>query len=108
LRSVKTATRERATVLDHLVHRFQRMRPAHALKQRRELLHQMERRLIMLGPAQVLGRGYSITLDEASGAILRGPKEAKPGQRLRTKLSQGDVLSRVEKTKPPHGEETAR
>ena len=107
LRCVKSATRDRATALEHLTHRFQRMRPVHALKQRRELLHQIERRLNLLGPAQVLARGYSITLDEATGGVIRDPREVKAGQRLRTKLSKGDVFSKVLAGKAPKSKHQA-
>jgi exonuclease VII large subunit len=51
----------------------------------------------LLGPEQVLGRGYSITTDVVTGKVLRQAKEAKPGQRLKTRLKAGEVLSRVEK-----------
>jgi len=98
LRCVKAGTRERTITLQHLLGRFQRVRPAQVIRQRRELLHQIERRLNLLGPAQVLARGYSITLDAASGKIIRHPEEAMAGQTLRTKLAAGEILSRVEKS----------
>jgi exonuclease VII large subunit len=53
-------------------------------------------RLKLLSPDNVLSRGYSITMDEATGRVLHGPGEAQPGQRLRTKLRNGDIRSVVE------------
>jgi len=53
-------------------------------------------RLKLLGPEGVLARGYSITLDAATGAALRDAHAVQPGQRLKTRLKQGEVLSRVE------------
>jgi len=97
LRCAKTAARDRTVALQHLYGRFQRVRPAQVIKQRRESLRQRERQLNLLGPAQVLARGYSITMDDA-GKIIRSAAETQPGQSLRTKLGQGDVLSRVEKS----------
>jgi len=44
----------------------------------------------------VLARGYSITTDATTGQVLRAAAEARPGQRLRTKLKSGEVQSRVE------------
>jgi exodeoxyribonuclease VII large subunit len=96
LRCVKTAARDRTTALQHLTGRFQRVRPAHALKQRQERLRQVEHQLNLLGPAQVLARGYSITLDAATGGIIRQVRQTRSGQALRTKLSDGELLSRVE------------
>lgn len=62
----------------------------------RNTLRTLESRLRLLGPEQVLGRGYSITLDDATGNVLREAKQIKPGQRLRTRLKSGEVQSRVE------------
>ena len=100
-----------------LLSRLSRMRPAQALAQRGELLRQAERRLReqanrqiltrrqhctalaarlrLLGPEQVLARGYSITLDDASGAIIRSADATQPGQKLRTRLKAGEVRSTV-------------
>jgi len=100
LRRVKAATRDRSTALEHLASRFQRAHPAHVLKQRKESVRQLERRLNLLGPDQVLARGYSITLDAATGKILRQPTEARVAGQLRTKLSGGEVISRVELDQP--------
>ena len=101
LRSIQTGTAARTVALENLAGRFHRVRPAQVIKQRRESLRQLERRLNLLGPEQVLARGYSITLDAATGKILRQPAECRPGQQLRTKLSGGDVLSRVEPEPAP-------
>ncbi len=99
LRCVKTAARDRTVAVQHLYGRFLRVRPAQIVRQRREQLRQMERQLNLLGPVQVLARGYSITLDAASGKIIRSAQETKPGQTLQTKLGTGEVLSRVENSK---------
>jgi exodeoxyribonuclease VII large subunit len=50
-------------------------------------------RLRLLGPEQVLSRGYSITMDAANGAILRDAKQVKPGLRLKTRLKSGEITS---------------
>jgi exodeoxyribonuclease VII large subunit len=52
-------------------------------------------RLRLLGPEQVLSRGYSITLDAATGAIIRNARDTGSGQELRTKLRTGEVRSIV-------------
>ena len=96
LRGLKTAARSRGLVLQNLVDRFHRAKPSVTLKARREALRQLEKRLNILGPEQVLARGYSITCDPVTGRVLRDAAEAKPGQRLRTRLAKGEVGSRVE------------
>ena len=45
-----------------------------------------------LGPASAFQRGFSITLGE-DGGIVRSVNDVKPGQTLRTKLADGEILS---------------
>lgn len=96
LRGLKSAARSRSLVFENLAGRFLRAKPALALKQRLEALRQLERRLNLLGPEQVLARGYSITTDVTTGKVLRDAAAVKPGQKLKTRLAKGEVSSRVE------------
>jgi exodeoxyribonuclease VII large subunit len=104
-------------VWHNLATRVLRVRPGQLLKQRREELHLAVRqlrelgrhqlanarnhfatqtaRLRLLGPEQVLMRGYSITMDAATGEILREAKRVKAGQRLRIRLKVGEIISRA-------------
>ncbi len=52
-------------------------------------------RLELLSPKAVLARGYSITCDAKTGAVLRDARKAKIGQVLRTQLHAGDVSSTI-------------
>jgi exodeoxyribonuclease VII large subunit len=61
-------------------------------------------RLRLLGPEQVLSRGYSITLDAETGRVLREAGGTINGQRLRTRLKSGEVISRVEADNSRAGE----
>jgi exodeoxyribonuclease VII large subunit len=97
IRSVKSAARERSLACENLAARLSRVRPASALARQREALRQLEARLHSLGPEQVLARGYSITTDSATGKVLRRAQDAKAGQKLRTRLADGEVSSLVEK-----------
>jgi exodeoxyribonuclease VII large subunit len=96
-RCLKHRTRHSQIVVQNLWERLHRIRPSYFLKQRREQLRQIERRLNVLGPEQVLSRGYSITMDAASGKVLRSAKSVKAGQKLKTRLKTGEVFSRAEK-----------
>lgn len=118
LRCTKQGTRQHHVALQNLCERLLRVRPAQLLKQRRELFEQensrlqeqmkhrlrerkdrveaLSSRLRLLGPEQVLGRGYSITMDAASGEILRDAAKVKRGQRLRTRLKNGEISSKVD------------
>jgi len=58
-------------------------------------LRRAEERLRLLGPEQVLARGYSLTLDAATGRIVRAAESVKAGQRLRTRLAHGEIRSVV-------------
>ena len=118
LRCAKQGAREKRLAWRNLSERLARVRPAVLLRQRREVFGQVERRLHeqgrrrldtcrdgfaalearlrLLGPEQVLARGYSITTDAASGEVLRDAAQIKAGQRLKTRLKRGEVLSRAE------------
>jgi len=49
--------------------------------------------LRLLSPEAVLERGYSITLDAASGAVVRDAASVQPGQRIISRLATGQVTS---------------
>ena len=95
LRNLKTAARSRSLVFENLAGRFLRAKPALVLKSRREALRQLEKRLNSLGPEQVLARGYSITMDSTTGKVLRDAATVQAGQKLKTRLAKGEILSEV-------------
>lgn len=117
LRCAKQGTRHQRVILQNLSERLLRVRPAQLLRQRRELFEQensrlqeqmkhrlrerkdrvetLSSRLRLLGPEQVLGRGYSITMDATSCEILRDASKVKRGQRLKTRLKSGEISSQV-------------
>ena len=96
LRNLKQAARSRGLVLQNLAGRFLRAKPSSQLLSRREALRQFARRLKALGPEQVLARGYSITTDAATGKVLRDAVKVKAGQKLKTRLGKGTVISQAE------------
>jgi exodeoxyribonuclease VII large subunit len=119
LRCAKQGAREQRVAWRNLATRLSRVRPKQLLKQRCEFLKASRRRLReltlvrfkdlktglaatearlhLLGPEQVLSRGYSITMDVASGKVLRDAAKVKAGQKLKTRLKVGEILSRAEK-----------
>jgi exodeoxyribonuclease VII large subunit len=118
LRCVRQSARRQRLTWQNLAERLARVRPALVLKQRREAYAQaehrlrgqmrqqlearrtglgaLEARLRLLGPEQVLARGYSITTDAATGNVLREAREVKAGQLLKTRLKAGQIVSRAE------------
>ena len=98
--------------------RLLRVKPAQWLARRQQAVRELERRLLeqtrrqfqtvhhrqtqaaarlrLLAPDNVLARGYSITTDAATGAVLRSAAEVKAGQRLNTRLKSGAVRSVAE------------
>ncbi|MGA3266635.1 MAG: exodeoxyribonuclease VII large subunit [Verrucomicrobiota bacterium] len=122
LRRAQQGARERRAAWRNLAGRLQCIHPANRLKQRAESLklngrrlgEQMQAhwrnrknhfeavaaRLRLLGPQQVLARGYSITMDAATGKVLRDAAEVKAGRKLKTRLQSGEILSRAESIPP--------
>jgi len=93
---LKSAARSRRLLLKNLAGRFCRANPSLTVKARREILRQLEKRLNSLGPEQVLSRGYSVTMDTATGKVLRDAAKVKAGQKLKTRLAKGEIFSRTE------------
>jgi len=83
---------------ERIVREVIRMRElaSHQWQRQADRAHELEGQLRLLGPEQVLGRGYSITLDAATGNPVRDAARVKRGQRLRTRLQRGEITSRVE------------
>src|SRR5258706_156580 len=118
LRCATQGARRQRLVWQNLADRLSRVRPAALLKQRRQAFQQAERRLRerarqnaelqrnrldmlagrlrLLGAEQVLARGYSITTDAETGTVLREAIRVNAGQRLKTRLKVGEVVSKVE------------
>jgi exodeoxyribonuclease VII large subunit len=61
----------------------------------RALAHRAER-LHALSPDGVLARGYSITTDAESGAVIRSASETRPQKRVGIRLRSGRIAARVE------------
>ena len=59
-------------------------------------IEQQRLRLVALSPEAVLDRGYSITQDAESGAVVRSSSETAKGKRLRIRVAKGSVGARVE------------
>ncbi len=57
-------------------------------------------RLEALSPLAILTRGYSMTTRDGSPEALTSAAEAPPGTLVRTRLAQGQLLSRVERLDP--------
>jgi exodeoxyribonuclease VII large subunit len=58
-------------------------------------LEALARQLSAVGPASVLRRGFSYTLRE-DGTLVRAPADVRPGERIRTRLANGEIASLVE------------
>lgn len=118
VRGARHGARREEAAWQNLTGRLRRVRPAQWLRQRTEkfaavrrrlyelarngLRHEktcvsgLESRLRLLGPEHVLARGYSITTDAETGKVIREAAKVVAGQRLKTRLKSGEVLSRAE------------
>jgi exodeoxyribonuclease VII large subunit len=117
-RCAKSGARRNAVAWRNTAARFGRLHPSLQLKQRRDIFEvelrrlrdlaaarlrelqnrfsACESRLKLLGPEQVLARGYSITMDAVTGKVLRKIADVTSGQRLKTRLKNGDIFSTAE------------
>lgn len=61
------------------------------IKNRKQLLEKLEREVELMSPAQVLKRGYSISL--VNGKLLTSSRDVKPGDSLQTIVQDGSIES---------------
>ena len=73
----------------------------HDLARRLGHVESLDKHLQAIGPAQVLRRGYSITVRKKDGRPLRAAGEVKPGDRLVTRLADGEIQSVAEDPRQP-------
>ena len=91
----KLTLKRRSERLIQLTQRLQE----HAIQRREKASQGVARladRLRLLGPENVLARGYSITQDALTGRVIRSPKEVKSGQSMRTRVVGGGIDSTVD------------
>jgi exodeoxyribonuclease VII large subunit len=104
LRQPLERLREREQKLDGLAERARRAVKV-SLDRRRGLLERAAARLASLSPLHVLARGYSLTRKQSDGKLLRSAAEVQQGERLVTRLCQGELVSVVEEA-ISHGQES--
>jgi exodeoxyribonuclease VII large subunit len=118
VRCTKKELRREQTRVFHCAQRLSRVRPSRIVALQRQVAEELMRRLHenarhsvetharrlqiasarlrLLSPQHVLERGFSITEDAKTGKVIRSADKVREGQRLRTKLAQGEVTSVVE------------
>jgi exodeoxyribonuclease VII large subunit len=116
-RAVRAQLKTAAKHWETLEHRLATQRPQIVLQRWQRQLEQLSRRLSaaatqrlenqarqlsrlhdslrLLSPLSVLERGYSLTTDAATGAVIRQGGTLKNGQRLRTRFAEGEAESLV-------------
>ena len=65
------------------------------MQSRTEQLERVSQVLDAISPLKTLARGYSVTLDAVSDKVIMSIEHVKPGQLIRTKLSDGEFVSKV-------------
>jgi exodeoxyribonuclease VII large subunit len=65
------------------------------LHQGKTAVENVTKRLDSLSPLAVVARGYSITFEEKTGAIVNNASQVQKGDRLRIKVQKGDIACRV-------------
>jgi exodeoxyribonuclease VII large subunit len=51
-----------------------------------------------LSPLAVMARGYTITQDASTGAVIRSATHLRVGQLIATRFAEGEAVSKVEST----------
>jgi exodeoxyribonuclease VII large subunit len=95
LRKPLDRVRELEQRLDDVSARLRRAADAGVVRQS-ERLAAVADRLDGLSPLNVLKRGYSLTRAGDSEHLIRSAAEVRPGDRIVTRLADGEIASRVE------------
>jgi exodeoxyribonuclease VII large subunit len=117
--AMREALRRRRLFVDRLAGCRALTRPLETVRYRQQQLHDLSQRLgrgarrriertshelrslsghlDALSPLKVLGRGYSLTRRETTGEIVRRVEDVGIGERIRTNLAEGQLISVVER-----------
>jgi exodeoxyribonuclease VII large subunit len=93
MRMVPERRRALAEMRQRLLPMARRLVPDH-----RQKLAELVRTLNALSPLPTLARGYAIVTDDATGAAITSVRHVSTGDKLRTQLSDGQVISTVDDT----------
>ena len=121
-RAMRVGQRQAHTRWTTVAQRLARLRPETLIARRQQAFRELRRRLAeqsrrhleilraknsqlatrlkLLSPLNVLERGYSITLEADSGAVIRSATNATNGRRFKTRFKDGTVISRIENESP--------
>jgi exodeoxyribonuclease VII large subunit len=91
------AVHNRSRLVDELSTRLHSAMRIYARDQQSRLTA-VSGKLDSLSPLAVLGRGYSLTQDRKSRRLITDSKQVRVGQELLTRLSSGNIVSKVEET----------
>lgn len=91
--------RQQEQRLDDLTLRLQRAFRQNLAKAEQRL-GALTAQLESLSPLKVLQRGYSLTRTENEDRLLSDAEQVQPGERIVTRLAQGQLISRVEEVVP--------
>ncbi len=103
----RLALSRRRDLVDHQAARLRELL-ARQLDHRRHALKRADAHLRLLGPNQVLARGYSITTRAEDGKILRAAGDVKAGEQLRTRLKSGELRSVVSEARNENPKPSAK
>jgi len=71
------------------------------LQRTQEKVNSMSRVLSVIGPEQVLARGYSITRNKKTGEIIKSKTQVKGGEKLVTRVTDGQIESTAQDPNQP-------
>jgi len=67
------------------------------LNQRQQTLRDLARTLNAVSPLNTIGRGYAVITSAQTGEVISSVSQAQPGESITTQLSDGRLLSTVDK-----------
>jgi len=119
LRRIRDRLQRDTQGLDHLSHRLQQRHPGRRLRdliikvdnisqtidkyinyilyRRQQKLRDLVRTLHAVSPLKTIGRGYAVVTSTQTGEVISSVRQAQPGKSITTQISDGRLLSTVDK-----------
>jgi exodeoxyribonuclease VII large subunit len=107
LKNPMQQVQDRTHLVDDLSQRIQRSLDQQLTRSRERTEH-LTQQLEALSPLAVLGRGYSLTERIADGSLIRDASEVQPGDEIRTRLANGELISTILEAKTEPTDESGR
>ncbi len=93
---IKLTINEKKSKIDKILSRISQMKHI-ILGNKQQKMSLLSQELETINPKNIIKRGYSITLNEETGEVIKSIKQIKAGDKIINKLADGEIISIISK-----------